>query len=242
MTLYLKQVRYHPQEARGHPFDLPFLEQLNQWQITAHVTFIVGENGVGKSTLIETIAELMALNLEGGSRNNQFSSYQESHPLAEACQLVRYPNYPKDTYFYRAETYYNLMTDLDQLKLSNSLFGRESHHFSRGESFKELVGERFFGNGFYLLDEPETGLSLNSQFQLLVMIKELVQSQSQLIIATHSPVLLMYPEAAIVELTAAGMTETSYRETQLFQEWQMLFERQEIFIDQLLNDEQKAEN
>lgn len=236
--LYLKQLRYHePAVSNGYPFDFPFLQQLANFDFSTAITFIVGENGVGKSTLIETIAQLMDLNLEGGSRNNRFSSYRENSQLAEACQLVRYPNYPKDAYFYRAETYYNLMTDLDELGISDALFAKDSHHYSRGQSFKELVSQRFFGKGLYLMDEPETGLSLSSQFELLVMMGDIVKDQSQFIIATHSPVLLMYPGAKIIELTETGLREVGYQDTQLFQEWQMLFERQGAFIQQLLAEE-----
>ncbi len=235
--LYVKQLRYQaPDQPDSHPFDLAFLKQLNEVTFATAVTFIVGENGVGKSTLIETIAQLMDLNLEGGSRNNQFSSYGENQLLADNCRLIRYPNYPKDAYFYRAETYYNLMTNLDDLGISAELFAKNSHHYSRGQSFKELVSQRFFGKGLYIMDEPETGLSISSQFELLVMMGDLVKRESQFIVATHSPALLMFPGATIFELSTEGLKEVTYQETQLFKEWQMLFERQSVFVEDLLRE------
>lgn len=236
--LYLKQLRYQaPTEKNlSFPFDLPFLEQLNELVFKHPVTFIIGENGTGKSTLIEALAAQMGLNSEGGSKHNLFASYQEENSLAECIRLIRYPEYPRDHYFYRAETYYNLMTNLTDLKIDQELFAKKIHHYSRGESLKELIQQRFFGHGFYLMDEPETGLSLPSQLELIVMIADLVKKESQFIIATHSPVLLLFPQAQIIELSQGGLRQVSRQETKLYQDWQMLFQRQEHFIAQLLQE------
>ncbi|MEI5988728.1 hypothetical protein A5881_000215 [Enterococcus termitis] len=235
MKLYLKGIKYDKlMTSEEFPFNLPILNDLDQLLFDAPVTFLIGENGSGKSTIIETIAGLMALNLEGGSKNNLFVSYEEELSLIEASRPVKYPNFPKDSYFYRAESYYNLMTDIEQIGIGQEgLFDRELHTYSRGESFYELVAARFFGQGFYLLDEPETGLSLSTQLNLMVLMQELVQDDSQFVIATHSPVLLFFPNARIYEFRDGKIIKCKLEETKIYQEWAMIFERKEHFFQKL---------
>lgn len=235
-TCYLKQIIYeNTRNTEGHPFNLPIIPSLNELVFDTSVSFFIGENGTGKSTIIETIAGLMDLNMEGGSKNNRFSSHPESYPLLEMCRPVRYPNHPKDHYFYRAESYYNLMTDIEETV--PGLFNKSLHHYSRGESLSKLVSTRFFGNGFYVLDEPETGLSLAAQLSLMVMIQELVKKKSQFIIATHSPILLFFPEAKIYEFSDSGICERKRTETKVYQDWKMIFDRKEAFFDLLFQEE-----
>ncbi|WP_430603901.1 hypothetical protein IGJ02_001486 [Enterococcus sp. DIV0724b] len=232
--LYLKGLKYDKVTTLTRfPFNLPILNDLNQLIFDKPVTFLIGENGSGKSTIIETIAGLMDLNLEGGSKNNCFVSYEEQSLLVEASRPIKYPNYPKDSYFYRAESYYNLMTDIEMIDQGEGVFQRELHTYSRGESFYELVSSRFFGQGFYLLDEPETGLSLSTQLQLMVLMQELIKADSQFVIATHSPVLLFFPNARIYEFTDGKIVKRALEETKIYQEWLMIFERKEHFFQNL---------
>lgn len=231
--LYFKGIKYDKSSSSSEfPFNLPILKDIEQLIFESPVTFLVGENGSGKSTIIETIASLMGLNLEGGSKNNMFASYKELPSLAEACRPI---NYPKDSYFYRAESYYNLMTEIEQVSQGNGVFERKLHSYSRGESFFELVSTRFFGRGFYLLDEPETGLSLSTQLQLMVLMQDLAKADSQFIIATHSPVLLFYPEAKIYELTDGEIVKSTLEETKIYQDWVMIFERKDHFFRKLFD-------
>lgn len=234
--MYVKQLYYEGIEEDYFPYDLPFIKDINHLLFTKPITFITGENGVGKSTFLETIAELLGLNLEGGSKNNQFITRETQSDLAKRCRLIRYASYPKDYYFYRAESFYNLTTDLDDLGVSSDLFDRPLHSFSRGQSIKALIQERFFGHGIYLLDEPETGLSLQSQLELMVMINDLVKTDSQFIICTHSPVLLMFPEANIIEMTEGGSKNISLEESQIIEQWDMVFSRKNHFFKQLFDD------
>ncbi|WP_086312924.1 hypothetical protein A5821_000492 [Enterococcus sp. 7F3_DIV0205] len=232
--LYLKGMKYEKVvNTSQFPFSLPILSDLDQLLFERPVTFLIGENGSGKSTIIETIAGLMDLNLEGGSKNNFFVSYKEQTSLVEASRPIRYPSYPKDSYFYRAESYYNLMTDIEMIDQGAGVFTRDLHTYSRGESFYELVATRFFGQGFYLLDEPETGLSLSTQLQLMVLMHELVEDDSQFVIATHSPVLLFFPNARIYEFTEGKIIKRTLQETKIYQEWAMIFERKEQFFQKL---------
>lgn len=232
---YLKNVRYiQPDRCDFFPFDLPVLSDLNHLVFDQPVTFFVGENGSGKSTIMELIAGLMGMNAEGGSRNQLFSTHEELDVLVEACRPVRFPNHPKDHFFYRAESFYNLMTDFD--RTGSSAFSESLHHYSRGESFYELLSNRFFGEGFYLLDEPETGLSLSTQLKVMILLQELVENHSQFIIATHSPVLLFFPKAKIYEFGEGRIQEKVLEETQLYQEWAMIFERKGYFFEKLFSE------
>ncbi|MGC6767808.1 AAA family ATPase [Enterococcus sp. LJL51] len=234
---YLKKVVYKKPKQQDFPFNLSALNDLNDLVFDQPLTFFVGENGTGKSTVIEMIASLMGMNMEGGSRNQLFSTYEENYSLADACRPVRYPSYPKDFYFYRAESFYNLMTEIEETDaFGPSVFERDLHSYSRGESFVELLTNRFFGKGFYLLDEPETGLSLSTQLQVMVLLKDLIGADSQFIIATHSPVLLFFPNAKIYEFSADSIQEKKLKETRIYQDWSMIFEREQYFFEKLLSE------
>lgn len=233
--MYIKQLYYEGIEEGDFPYNLPFIKDINNLLFTKPITFITGENGVGKSTFLEAIAELLGLNLEGGSKNNHFSTRETHSDLTKSCRLIRYAYYAKDYYFYRAESFYNLTTDLDDLGVSSDLFDRSLHSFSRGQSIKALVQERFFGQGIYLFDEPETGLSLQSQLELMLMINDLVKADSQFIICTHSPIQLVFQEANILEMTDEGAKNISLEESQIIEQWDMVFNRKNHFFHQLFD-------
>lgn len=236
-VVYYQALKYNKPEiaSSGYPHNLPFLSQENQIAFSTPVTIFIGENGSGKSTIIECIAQLAHLNLEGGSKNNHFSTYAETgESLADSCKLIRAPKYPKDSYFYRAESYYTLMTELDKLDVSRDYFDRNLHHLSRGEGFLQIIGNRFFGNGIYLLDEPESGLSFQSQLSVLIHMDELVKRESQFIISTHSPILMLYPEATIYQIGESGIEQVSAKENFLFDNWKLLVNHSERLLDGLL--------
>ncbi|OTN90259.1 hypothetical protein A5819_002758 [Enterococcus sp. 7E2_DIV0204] len=232
--LYLKGIKYDKAlSSTEFPFNLPIAAHIEQLIFETPVTFLIGENGSGKSTIIETMAGLMGLNLEGGSKNNIFTSYKEQPSFVEATRPIKYPDHPKDSYFYRAESFYNLMTEIETIDQGAGFFERSLHTYSRGESFYELVATRFLGRGFYLLDEPETGLSLSTQLQLMVLMQDLVQRDSQFVIATHSPILLFFPKATIYEFMNGDIVKRKLEETKIYQDWAMIFERKEHFFQKL---------
>ena len=184
----------------------------------APVTFLVGENGAGKSTLLEAIAVAAGFNAEGGTRNFQFST-NNTHSELHRCIGLSRRAYPRDGFFLRAESFYNLATNVDELDridggMLQSYGGVSLHAQSHGESFLSLMLNRFGGNGLYILDEPESALSPTRLMSLLTLIDELVKRNSQFIISTHSPILMAYPKAEILELGADGIRAVPYKETE----------------------------
>ncbi len=190
----------------------------------ADVTFLVGENGSGKSTLLEGIAVACGFNAEGGTRNFRFATEETHSSLGEILTVAR-GRYPRDGFFLRAESFYNVASYIDQMDREPSFGGRiidsyggvSLHHQSHGESFLALVENRFGGRGLYLLDEPEAALSPSRQLSLLALMHDLAGRDSQFVIATHSPILMAYPGAQIYQLDEGGIRAVGYRETEHYQ-------------------------
>ena len=207
------------------------------------VTFLVGENGTGKSTLLEAVAVACGFNAEGGTRNFDFSTRATHSPLHEYLTVGR-TAYPRDGFFLRAESFYNVATNIDEMdetsfgpRLIDSYGGVSLHDQSHGESFLALVEHRFGGNGLYLLDEPEAALSPTRMMSLLVLIRNLVKKHSQFIIATHSPILMAYPGACIYQLSQDGIDRVAYRDTEHYQLTRRFLEAPERMIDLLFREE-----
>ena len=206
--------------------DIPAIEGLSLLEFHQPVTFLVGENGTGKSTLLEAVALALGFNPEGGSRNFSFSTRDTHSGLHNYLRLHRGPYRPKDGFFLRAESFYDTATEVERLAdsglSSSSDFlqgygGKSLHHQSHGESFLSLVHSRFRGQGIYLLDEPEAALSPARQLTLLAEIHRLVEDGSQLLIATHSPILMAYPKGEILLLGDGPIHPVDYRETEHYQ-------------------------
>lgn len=210
--------------------------------LDAPVTVLVGENGTGKSTLLEAVAVACGFNPEGGSRNFNFST-NATHSELHGCLRVVRRAYPKDGYFLRAESLYNVATNIEELDrmpgflppLIDSYGGKSLHHQSHGESFLSLVQNRLGGNGLYLFDEPEAALSPMRQLTLLSEIDRLVKADSQLLIATHSPILMAYPGACILELSESGIRRVDYRQTEHYRTTREFLEDPERMIHYLFD-------
>ncbi len=214
--------------ADSYLSDLPVvkhLQNMEQLPISKRVTFFVGENGVGKSTLVEAMAVSMGFNPEGGTANFNFStndSHSELYRYLTVCKGVKRH---KDGFFLRAESFYNVATNIDVMDSEPSLgpalissYGNVSlHKQSHGESFMALVENRFGGNGLYILDEPEAALSPTRLLRLMYYIEDLVKRNSQFIISTHSPILMAFPGAEVFELSEHGINSVCYKDTEHFQ-------------------------
>jgi predicted ATPase len=200
------------------------------------VTFIIGDNGTGKSTLLEAIAVAWGFNAEGGTKNFNFATRETHSDLHDCLRLVRSPRQCRDGFFLRAESYYNVASNIDDLakdelfgvSIHESYGGASLHKRSHGESFFAAVMHRFGGKGLYLLDEPEAALSP------LTRMHDLIGDHSQFIIATHSPIVMAYPNARILQLTDAGIEEVDYRETEHFRVTRDFLMNQEKMLEILL--------
>jgi predicted ATPase len=172
------------------------------------VTLLCGDNGSGKSTLIEAIAVAAGFNPEGGTTSFNFATRATESSLGGHLTLVRTAGRrPRTGFFLRAESYYNVATEIERLGVTGSYGGVSPHQRSHGESFLDLVAHRFGPGGLYLLDEPEAALSVQGCLALLLRIADLVADGSQFVIATHSPVLLACPGATILEIGPGGGIE-----------------------------------
>jgi predicted ATPase len=214
---YLQQVRasYGADiDLRRHPYNVPALRQLDSVAFHADVTFFVGENGAGKSTLLEAIALALGYSIEGGTRNVRLNSAGEQSPLHQSLRLSKSYQVPSDGYFFRAESFSNVATLADQTGYLAGYGGKSLHQQSHGEAFMAVLLNKFRGRGLYLLDEPEAALSPSRQLAALTAIHRLVGEQSQFIIATHSPILLAYPNAKILRFDDAGINEVAYEDTE----------------------------
>ena len=203
------------EERNIYPYNIPSIANLNILEFRKNVTFIIGENGSGKSTLIEAIAINAGFNPEGGTRNFNFTTQDSHSSLFNDLKLIRSAYREKDGFFLRAESFYNVVTAIDQYRVQHN-YGGSLHECSHGESFLALVKNRFSGNGLYILDEPESALSLTNQLTLMLLIKELVDKDSQFIIATHSPILMAYPDADIYSVSDEGLKLVQYEDTEQY--------------------------
>nr|WP_298168219.1 AAA family ATPase [uncultured Pseudomonas sp.] len=197
-----------------YPFCLPAIASLERLDLHPNVTFFVGENGSGKSTLLEAIAVSLGFNAEGGSKNFNFATRRSHSELHEYLRIAKGIKRPRDGYFLRAESFFNVATEIDNLNVVDSYGGRSLHEQSHGESFLALLMERFGGQGLYILDEPEAALSPQRQLAVLSRIHDLVLDGSQFIIASHSPILMAYPQARIFQCGGEGIAEVAYEETE----------------------------
>ncbi len=199
-----------------YPFNIECLRDFNELEINTPVTFFYGENGVGKSTLIEAVAIALGINPEGGSDNMRFSSYDDYSDLYRHLIIGRF-GLPRTKFFLRAESFYNVATDISNNGdlIYTTYGGEDLHACSHGESFLKLVEHRFWDHGLYLLDEPESALSPQRQMTLLCYIHELAQKGSQFLIATHSPILLSYKYGKILDLNHQ-MQEIRYEDTDVY--------------------------
>jgi len=224
---FLRSIRLVREEVPSfdeYPFSLPAVRQLYELSLHPSVTYLVGENGSGKSTLLEAVAIAAGFNAEGGSMNFAFSTRASHSKLHRYLRLSRGYKRPRDGYFLRAESFYNLASEIDRLDeepapappIRSSYGGKSLHGLSHGESFMALLTERLSGAGIYIFDEPEAALSPSRQMAALARMHRLINKGAQFIIATHSPILMAYPDAQIFLVGNETMRPIAYRDTDHF--------------------------
>lgn len=196
------------------PFSIPAVREIGSINFHPSVTFFVGENGSGKSTVLEGIAMALGFGAEGGSKNVRFRSSGSTSSLHENLRLVRGVPAPRDEYFLRAESFFNVASYMDETAYLKGYGNKSLHAQSHGESFMAVLLNKLQGNGLYLLDEPEAALSPSRQLAALRAIHQLAEDHTQFIIATHSPILLAYPDATIYRFDATGISAVAYEDTE----------------------------
>jgi len=218
--LHLALQRDKVESFDRYPFNLPAVRTLDRLEMHPKVTFLVGENGSGKSTLLEALAVSMGFNAEGGSKNFRFDTRISHSELHEYLRVAKGYKRPQDGWFLRAESFFNVATEIEKLDegpggppIIDSYGGRSLHEQSHGESFLKLLNERFGGRSLFILDEPEAALSPQRQLDALARLHQLVRQGSQFVIATHSPLLMAYPDAWVYRLDADGITRVGYEDT-----------------------------
>lgn len=246
--LYVHKMAWKPElerEEDAYPYHLPVVRLMGELTLKRRVTLFVGENGTGKSTLLEAAAVAYGFNPEGGSRNFSFDTCTTHSQLYRYLTLMKGPKRPRDGFFLRAESFYNVATEVERLDRVQGappgmleLYGGKSlHDQSHGESFLSLVQRRFWGEGLYILDEPEAALSPSRQLSLIALIADLERRGSQFLIATHSPILMAYPGADLFEITERSFSRADYRETGHYQLTRRFLNHPESVLRELLGED-----
>jgi predicted ATPase len=217
---------------------------LDHLEMHPKITYLVGDNGSGKSTLLEAIAVSFGFNAEGGSKNFNFGTNSTHSDLYRYLRIAKGFRKPRTGYFLRAESFYNVASEIDKLdaepltapRIIDGYGGVSLHHQSHGESFMTLMTQRFKGQGLYILDEPEAALSPQRQLAVLSRMHDLVQQGSQFIIATHSAILMAYPESSIYQFSQDGIAPVAYEDTEHFQVSRDFLASPQRMLRQLLRD------
>lgn len=231
----LEILRRENMDLNVYPFSIPAIKNLDSLSFRTNVTFFVGENGSGKSTILEAIAYQCGFNTAGGGKNNYYEVESSHSALGDYIRLSWLPKITNG-FFLRAETFYHFASHLDTLPESLQYYGRRSlHEQSHGEAFLSLFTNRFGKKAIYLLDEPEAALSPARQLALLRIIKEL-ENDAQFIIATHSPILLGYPNAQILNFDVQPVGEIQYEDTMHYIITRRFLENRKKFLSELFNE------
>ena len=240
--LYIRQISIPGDiPADNYVAHIPVVRHLmcNTLELHKPVTILVGENGIGKSTLIEALAVTMRFNAEGGTKNFNFATHESHSSLHEYLHVIKGSKQTKDGFFLRAESFYNVATELEgDLKEELRHYGGKSlHEQSHGESFMALMENRFWGKGLYILDEPEAALSPMRLMRMMYIMHDLIQRESQFIISTHSPLLMMFPGADVLQCTQDGIERVRYQDTEHYQITRMFMDNPDRMFHYLFTED-----
>lgn len=223
--------------------EIPALRNLDMLEFEQNITFFVGENGTGKSTMIEAIAVAYGFNPEGGTLNYRFSTFDDVSELGSAIRMSKGYRRAKSNYFFRAESFFNVASKAEDYRDGEPkeeyyarYGGKSLHEQSHGESFLAYF-QSFDQAGLYIMDEPEAALSPQRQLTLFIQIVKMAAAGSQFIIATHSPILLGIPGADIISFDDGEMRRCAYEETESYQVMEMFINNRELLTRRLLDEE-----
>ncbi len=234
----------------AYPFSLEIIRNLKEIAFPTQVTFFVGENGTGKSTILEAIATRAGFGREGGSRNINFNTadamYGNQTDAFSSCMTLSWRKKPIDGYFFRAESFFNLANHIDYIAKEGgqgkfityaSYGGKSLHKQSHGESFLAFFKNRLGGGGFYIFDEPEAALSPQRQLALMRVIHDLCKNpESQFVIATHSPILLAYPNSTIYSCDGKKLEPIEYKDTKHYEITKGFLDKPEQYLKHLFEE------
>jgi len=237
--LWLREEALLPDQ---YPFNLPWLDLAFSLDFTTPVSIIVGENGTGKSTLIEAVAALCGFDEAGGGKGYRPVDHSRAVDRSGALLAsgLRAAWLPKVTtgWFFKAESFFAVARFLDEAAQDANAAPPDFLSWSHGEGFVRFFEERMSRQGIYLLDEPESALSPKRQLELLRLLHAVqAEASSQIIMATHSPILMSVPGARLLEITRAGLAETTLRQTRHFQLYRDFTEDPDGFVGRALRDE-----
>lgn len=237
---FLREIRIERPNVipERYPWNLPAFEGLSSLRVDGTVTFFVGDNGSGKSTFLEGIASAAGFNPEGGGRNAAYDVGHTDRALAEGLRLV-WNRKVLDGFFFRAESFFNYASYVDEIQATKFYGGKSLHHQSYGESFLSLFTHRLDPRrpSLYLFDEPEAALSTTAQLAFLIRMNQWVQSEAvQLIVATHSPILIAFPNARIYDFSHHPPKIIRYQESDAYQRTKSFLDAPEVFLKELFAD------
>lgn len=237
---FIRRIELDPREVVDRtrfPLSLTAFQGFERLELHPRCTFIIGENGSGKSTLLEAIAVLAKFPAEGGSTKHQVKTHDTHSDLWQVLRLARGPDLQDDDFFLRAESFYNVGTYLHETMGTASRYGRKGsvHLTSHGESFLDVFVE-WKPHGLYLLDEPESALSPSRQLAFLKRMNELINQDCQFILATHSPLIMAYPDAWIYELGPTGINRVAYEDTEHYQVTRSFLESPGLYLHHLFRE------
>ncbi len=241
---FLKEIKFNWKESKDikrYPFNIPSLRSVDSIYTEYNVVFLLGENGSGKSTLLESLAHKCGFATVGGSKNQILSDNRGNFELSKIMILSWFPKI-NNGFFLRSESFFDFANYLDDLAEENPpekvympYGGKSLHHQSHGESFMSLFNNRFNRKGIYILDEPEAALSPQSQLGFLRMIWELEsRGVAQFIIATHSPILLSYPNSIIYSMNDGIVEQVEYKDTDHYNLTREFLNNPELFLSKIL--------
>ncbi len=232
---FLKSISVNPdiELGEGFPYNLPFISSDFSIQLSCPVTIIVGENGSGKSTFLESIAANCGFNILGGNANNIYRDQKEEESLSKCLRFSWVPRI-RTGFFMRAESFFTFINHIEKLveegedheerMIRKPYGGKSLHNMSHGEAFFSLFENRFGQKGIYILDEPESALSPRNQLRFLRKVREMEnEGNVQIIIATHSPILMSYPGACVLSLSDNGFEEKNTQTQRILKYMKNLF-------------------